>query len=191
MITMEKIDPIFNGHIDMGCIAEQWEQLIRIIASLKNQVAPAHMVLQKLAARGSSDRVSKAMMELGKLIKTIYVLHYISKPELRRKVQLQLNRGESRHYLARHIFFANQGEFKTADYEEIMNIASCLSLLSNAVLLWNTPRIYTIVEELRRSRATVDDADVKRVSLLLFKHLIVHGTYDFRAVKPSVNYASN
>ena len=98
-------------------------------------------------------------------------------------MQLQLNRGESRHYLARHIFFGNQGEFKTADYEEIMNIASCLSLLSNAVLLWNTPRIYAIVEELRRSGTAVDDEDIKRVSLLLFKHLIVHGTYDFRAIK--------
>lgn len=186
-----EIDSIFNGYIDMDCIAEQWEQLIRIIASLKNQVAPAHLVLQKLSARGSSDRVSKAMMELGKLIKTIYILHYISKPDLRRKVQLQLNRGESRHYLARHIFFGNQGEFKTADYEEIMNIASCLSLLSNAVLLWNTPRIYAIVEELRRSGTAVDDEDIKRVSLLLFKHLIVHGTYDFRAIKAGGNYASN
>lgn len=88
---------------------------------LKNHVAPAHLILQKLAARGSSDRVAKAIMELGKLIKTIYILHYLSDESLRRKVQLQLNRGETRHYLARHIFFANQGEFKTADYEEMMS----------------------------------------------------------------------
>lgn len=111
--------------------AEQWEQLIRIVISLKNHVATAHLILQKLAARGSSDRVAKAVMELGKLIKTIYILHYLSNEELRRKVQLQLNHGETRHYLARHIFFANQGEFKTADYEEMMSIASCLSLLGN------------------------------------------------------------
>jgi len=176
-----EIDSIFSGHIDLDCISEQWEQLIRIVISLKNQVAPAHLVLQKLAARSYSDRVAKAVMELGKLIKTIYILHYISKPDLRRRVQLQLNRGESRHYLARHIFFANQGEFKTADYEEIMNIASCLSLLSNAVLLWNTPRIYQIVEELRRSGVPIDDEDLKRISPLMFKHLIAHGTYDFRA----------
>lgn len=185
------IDSIFNGHIDLDCISEQWEQLIRIVISLKNQVAPAHLVLQRLAARGNSDRVAKAVMELGKLIKTIYILHYISKPELRRKVQLQLNRGESRHYLARHIFFANQGEFKTADYEEIMNIASCLSLLSNAVLLWNTPRIYRIVEGLRHSGVSIDDEDLKRISPLMFKHLIVHGTYDFKAAMVGGDYASN
>jgi hypothetical protein len=34
-----------------------------------------------------------------------------------------------------------QEEFRTGDYEEMMNKASCLSLLSNAVLVWNTMRI--------------------------------------------------
>jgi hypothetical protein len=39
-------------------------------------------------------------------------------------VHLQLNRGESRHELARRLFFANQGAFRNADYEEIMNKVS-------------------------------------------------------------------
>lgn len=189
------VDCLFKGVIDLKCISEQWEQFIRIAISLKNKVAPAHLIVQKLAARSGSDRVAKAVMELGKLIKTIYIMHYISKPELRRKVQLQLNRGESRHYLARHIFFGNQGEFKTADYEEVMNIASCLSLLSNAILLWNTPRIYAIVQDLRKSGVIITDEDLKRISPLMFKHFIVHGAYDFRAAilayKLGLNYASN
>jgi TnpA family transposase len=40
--------------------------------------------------------------------------------------------------LARWLFLANRGEFRTGDYEEIMNMASCLSLLSSAVVVWNT-----------------------------------------------------
>ena len=39
--------------------------------------------------------------------------------------------------------------FREGDYEEIMNKASCLSLISNAVLVWNTIKIQKIVEELR------------------------------------------
>lgn len=189
--TYGEMDGIFKGHIDINCISEQWEQFIRIIISLKNHVAPAHLILQKLAARSSSDRVAKALLELGKLIKTIYILHYLPNPALRRKVHLQLNRGESRHYLAKHIFFANQGAFKTGDYEEIMNIASCLSLLSNAVLLWNSSRIYSIIHELEDSGITVCDEDLKRISPLMFKHLIVHGIYDFGVASTNSDYASN
>jgi TnpA family transposase len=46
-------------------------------------------------------------------------------------------------------FFANQGEFREGDYEAIMNKASCLSLISNTVLVWNTIQIQKIVEGLR------------------------------------------
>jgi TnpA family transposase len=75
-------------------------------------------------------------------------LRYIHEEKIRRRVQLQLNRGEARHELARWLFFANRGEFRTGDYEEIMNKASCLSLLSNAVLVWNTIKIGNIVGQL-------------------------------------------
>jgi hypothetical protein len=79
----------------------------------------------------------------------LFVLRYLSDPELRYRVQLQLNRGEARHELVgRCLFFANRGEFRSGDAEEIMNKASSLRLLSNAVLVWNTLRITEIVNQL-------------------------------------------
>ena len=61
------------------------------------------------------------------------------------RVQLQLNRGEHRHILAKWLFFANRGEFRDGDINEIMNKTSCLSLLSNAVVIWNTIHMQKIV----------------------------------------------
>ncbi len=86
-------------------------------------------------------------------------------------------RGEGRHQLARHLFFANQGAFQTGDYEEIMNKATCLSFLSNAVLVWNTMHMTRIVEQLRAGGATIDDAELSRVSPVAFSHVIPNGTY--------------
>jgi TnpA family transposase len=95
-------------------------------------------VLERLAA--SSDRPARALTMLGRLVKTIHILRYLQDAAIRDRVQLQLNRGESRHELARRLFFANQGAFRTGDYEEIMNKVSALAVLSNAVLVWNTRR---------------------------------------------------
>jgi TnpA family transposase len=93
-------------------------------------------------------------------------------------VQLQLNKGEYRHHkLPRRIFFANQGEFTTSDYEEIMNKASCLSLVSNAILYWNTPKITDIVDKLRAQGEEVDQATLSHISPLPFKHVVPNGTY--------------
>lgn len=59
-----------------------------------------------------------------------------------------------------------------------MNKASCLSLLSNAVLVWNTIQIQNIVKDLRASGHTVKDEDLARVSPLLRAHVIPNGSYD-------------
>ena len=119
-------------------------------------------------------------MELGKIIKTIFILRYISDPALRHAVQLQLNRGEYRHYLAQHIFFADQGMFRTNDYEEIMNKASCLSLVSKVILYWDTVHIAKIVDQLVAEGYPVNDEDLARISPLMFKHIIAHGMYKFK-----------
>jgi TnpA family transposase len=126
---------------------------------------------------------------LGRIVKTIYILRYIHEEELRQRVQLQLNRGESRHALARWLFFANRGELRTGDYEEIMNKASCLSLLSNAVLVRNTMAITNIVAQLRAAGQTIADEDLVRISPLMHQHVIPNGTYHFARSKPGDDIA--
>jgi hypothetical protein len=68
-------------------------------------------------------------------------------------------------------------DFRTGDYEEIMNKASCLSLLSNAVLIWNTVHIDRIVAQLRAAGNIILDEDLARVSPLLRKHITPNGSY--------------
>lgn len=114
---------------------------------------------------------------MGRLGKSVHILRYINEEPLRRAIQLQLNRGEFRHALAKWLFFANHGAFRTGDYEEIMNKASCLSLLSNAVLVWNTVHIDHIVTQLRANGNLVRDEDLARVSPLFRQHITPSGSY--------------
>jgi hypothetical protein len=98
--------------------------------------------------------------------------------ELRRVIETHL-----RHALARRLFFANQGAFRVGDYEEIMNKARALALLSNAVLVWNTVRIAGIVAALERGGEHVPREHLARISPLANAHVIPSGTYHFeRAV---------
>jgi len=70
----------------------------------------------------------------------IHIFQYAQDAELGARIRRQLNRDESRHALARRLFFANQGTFRVGDRDEIMNKVTALSLLSNAVLVWNSVR---------------------------------------------------
>jgi len=171
------LQPLLRGRINVELILEQWDQLVRLAASLKDRLTPAHVVMQRLANANASDRLAGALTQLGRLMKTLHILRYIHEAPLRDAIQLQLNRGEFRHTLAKSLFFANQGGFRSGDYEEVMNKASCLSLLSNAVLVWNTVHIARIVDQLRAAGHEVKDEDLARVSPLAHAHVIPNGSY--------------
>jgi len=83
-----------------------------------------------------------------------------------------------------HTFFANQGEFRSGDYFEIMNRASCLSLLSNAILVYNTVHISNLLEQAQAAGQVFPPEAIAHVPPLLFDHVIVNGMYDFSNAKP-------
>lgn len=65
----------------------------------------------------------------------------------------------------------------TGDYEEIMNKASCLSLVSNAILYWNTVKIQAIVTDMRQRGEDISNEALSHISLLPYKHVLPNGTY--------------
>ena len=67
----------------------------------------------------------------------------------------------------------------------VLLTASCLSLLSNAVLVRNKMAIMKIVTELRAAGETIADEDLARISPLLYQHVIPNGTYHFICPKPA------
>lgn len=51
-----------------------------------------------------------------------------------------------------------------------MNKASALSLVSNAILYWNTLKINNLVESLRQQGEAIDDETLSHISLLPYRH---------------------
>lgn len=174
-----ELEPLFEGTTNRDLIEENVDELLRLALSIKRRVISAHSLMCTLSGAAASHPLSKALTHLGQLVKTSYILRYLGDPLLRRDVRRQLNRGESRHQLAKHLRFAHKGEFRTGDLDVLLNQASCLSVLSNAILLSNTRQIERIIRELEAQGIPVDPADLARISPLSFKNVIPHGTYRF------------
>ena len=58
-----------------------------------------------------------------------------------------------------------------------MHKATCLSLLSNAALVWNTVQMSRIIDQRRASGETITPEALGRISPLAFSHIIPNGTY--------------
>src|SRR5580658_5332481 len=85
--------------------ATHWNEILRLASSIKQGTVTASLILRKLGAYPRQNSLALALRELGRLERTLFTLQWLQSPELRRRVQVGLNKGEARNALARAVFF--------------------------------------------------------------------------------------
>jgi hypothetical protein len=128
---------------------------------------------------GRPSTLGRAIGELGRVAKTLYLLNYLDDEAYRRRILTQLNRGESRHAVARAIFHDQRGELRQRYREGQEDLLGALGLVVNAEVLWNTSYVGAALAQVRASSMTVRPKDVERLSPLLLDHVNVLGRYEF------------
>jgi len=77
---------------------------MRVVGSLKLQTVQVSELIRSLPKSGRPSSLAQTIIEAGRINKTLYLLNYIDDKDYRRRILTQLNRGESRHAVARAIF---------------------------------------------------------------------------------------
>jgi len=155
--------------------------------SLLFDLTTAYLVERKILLPGISvlERVvasarDRAIGELGRLCKTLYILTYIDDEGYRRRILIQLNRGESRHTMARAIFHGKRGELRQRYREGQEDQLGALGLVVNMLVLWNTIYMDAALNQIRQEgKIEVKPEDVARLSPLGFEHRNLLGRYHF------------
>lgn len=165
--------------INRTLITENWDDLLRVAGSLKLGTVNVTELLKSLQGGGRLSTLAKAIAELGRVAKTLYLLHYIDDPAYRRRILIQLNKGESRHSLARATYFGQKGEVRQRYREGQEEQLGALGLVVNAMVLWNTLYMNEVLEDMRARGMTVLPEDVERLSPLGYDHINLLGRYTF------------
>jgi len=125
-----------------------------------------------------------ALAELGRIVKTLYLLAYLDDEPYRRRILTQLNRTEARHALARQVFHGQRGQLRQRYREGQEDQLGALGLVLNAIVLWNTRYLDAALNQLRDQRHPVHDDDVARLSPLIHQHINLLGRYHFTDTDP-------
>ncbi|SMD12266.1 Tn3 family transposase [Rhizobium sp. RU36D] len=173
------LDAIASNKINIKLIAEHWDDLLRLAGSLKLGVVHAAGLTRTLQTNDRPTRLARALQELGRLIKTLYLLRFIDDETYRRRILVQLNRGEGRHQLARIIFHGKRGELRQRYREGQEDQLGALGLVVNLVVLWNTIYMDAAIKQLVNERYDVRPEDLARLSPLGFGHVNMLGRYTF------------
>jgi TnpA family transposase len=173
------LNGIAKNTINLKLINSNWSDLLRIAGSLKLGTVSASDLMKTLQGGKNQSTLSKAIAEVGRIAKTLYLLNYIDDEAYRRRILTQLNRGEGRHKVARAVFHGKRGEIYQKYREGQEDQLSTLGLVVNAIVLWNTYYMEEALSYLKATGLEVKDEDIARLSPLLHKHINMLGRYQF------------
>jgi TnpA family transposase len=173
------LNALARQRINVPLIARNWDDMLRVAGSLLLGTVRASELLRSFLRSGRPSTLARALGELGRIPKTLYLLSYIDDETYRRRILLQLNRGEGRHRLALATFHGQRGELRQRYREGQEDQLSALGLVVNVIVLWNTLYMEAALNYVRAEGVDMRPEDVARLSPLGYKHINFLGQYSF------------
>ena len=146
---------IIGGKLNVNLVRDHWNEILRLVTSIKQGSVTASLMLQKLGSYPRQNKLAVALRELGRIERTLFTLDWLQNVELRRRVQVGLNKGEAKNALARAVFFNRLGEMRDRKFSSQRHHASGLNLVVAAIILWNTVYLDRAVTFLQRTRRSI------------------------------------
>jgi len=186
--TYPLLEPLIGDTVETAAVISQWAVLMRLKASIQAGRVMPSVILRKLAAAGAGNALSRALRALGRIERTLFTLQWLSDPDLRQRSHAGLNKGEASNALRRAVFFHRQGEIRDRTFENQSFRASGLSLITAAIVHWNTVYLDRAVQHLRARGVTILDDLLAHVAPLGWEHIALTGDYIWNDSYPGTNF---
>jgi TnpA family transposase len=153
--------------------------VLRLVVTLKLRHSEASRLFGRLNSYARQHPLYRALKELGRLVKTEFLLRYVDQVELRQRIHKQLNKGESAHRLAHAVWHGRNQEFHAATRSEQLVAETCKRLLMNVIVCWNYLHLSQHLARLPPEQQAAALATLSPFAVLSYRHLNLHGEYDF------------
>lgn len=175
--SYQYIDPLFTGVVNWNLIKIHYGDLMRVVLSIKAGKVIPSTLLRKLGSYSHKNRLYQAFRELGKVVRTMFLLDYLSNTRMRREINAITNIVEKYHHFLDWVFFGKDGAITENEPLEQEKRLKYLDLVASAVILQNTVDISLAIRTLMARGEVVDYRHLKALSPYLTRHLKRYGDY--------------
>jgi TnpA family transposase len=173
----QHIDHLFRETVNWDLIEKYWPELMRVALSIKAGKIIPSTLLRKLNNYSHKNKLYQAMRELGMVIRTIFLLQYITDEDLRRIITATTNKVEAFNGFIKWLFFGSEGMFGDNNSEEQQKRLAYLHVVANAVIYQNVVDMSRVLEELAKEGLEFSEEDVAALSPYLTHHIKRFGEY--------------
>lgn len=163
--------------IDWKLIARYFDEMVKYATAMKTGTTSPEIILRRFARSNNLHPTYKALAELGRAIKTIFVCRYLRFEEFRREIQEGLNVMENWNSATNFVYFGRGGEI-TSNRKEDQEIAvQSLHLLQNCMVYVNTQMYQSILSE-PQWKDRMSPEDFRGITPLIYNHVNPYGRFD-------------
>jgi TnpA family transposase len=165
-------------YVNESKIRRNWDTILRLIATIKLREHRASTILKRLGEYSNQHPLEEALKEFGRIIKSIFVLKYIDDVEWRQAIEKQLNKGELANKFSAAVSFADQHILESLKEDQEVAVM-CKTIIQNIIILWNYIELTKIIMQSGNEERVRLLESITSASILTWKHVNLHGTYDF------------
>lgn len=185
-IQFEHIDGLFSEKINWSLIQVHLPDMLRVVFSIMDgKIAPS-TILKRLGVHSRKNKQYYAFRELGRVVRTRFLLQYIHDIELRRTISAATNKSEEFNQFTDWIAFASKVIPENIRYEQ-NKVIKYNHLVANLLILYNVDEMTRIFNDLIAEGHPIDKEVLQAFAPYRTEHINRFGSYTLdmeKKVKP-------
>jgi TnpA family transposase len=174
------LQELFRDTIDWPLIETHLPDMLRVAISISQGRIRSSTILRKLGTYSRKNKLYVAFCELGRVVRTLFLLHFISDEELRRTINAATNIVEAWNGFVQWIAFGGEGVIRQNNREEQRKIIRYNHLVANLVVFHNVVNMTRVLQALIDEGYPVTPEIIARFSPYKREHINRFGHYDLR-----------
>jgi TnpA family transposase len=170
--------------VDWKLIETHWPDLMRVALSVRAGRISSVTLLRRLGSESRRNRIYRALREVGRAVRTIVLLRYLSEPQLREGITAVTNRVEAFHGFADWLMFGREilAHNDPVHHEKTVKFNE---LLANSAMYSTAVDLMTEVNALIAAGRQVDPDDLAVVTPIITSKIRRFGDWKLDLTPPA------
>jgi TnpA family transposase len=174
--TYKHIDALFTKTVNWHLIRTHFKDILQVVLSIQAGKVTPSMLLQKLGVYSRKNKLYLAFRELGRVVRTLFLLEYISSEPMRQEIRGATTKIESFNNFRDWVLFGGHA-ITSGDPVEREKRLKYMNLVANVIMLHNIIDLTKVLNQMVVSGHQVTEPLVQRLSPYMTKHIKRFGQY--------------